>query len=96
MLDPLYHAATAKKTGKEFTEVWAQDGLQKNFDLAKEMLMLVTQIAHPDPSTPLSLRTDASKVAIGAHLEQDGQREMETLRVLVEETKAQPAKLVNF
>lgn len=42
VLDPLYHAATAKKTGKEFTEVWAQDGLQKNFDLAKEMMMLAT------------------------------------------------------
>ena len=70
VLSPLYHACTHKKPGQTFIDRWKQDGLQKNFDEAKEMLMRATQLVHPDPNKPLALRTDASKTSIGASLEQ--------------------------
>ena len=70
ILDPLYRAATKKMPGTKFTEYWTQEGLQRYFELSKQMLMCATQIVHPDPSKPLALRTYASKLSMGASLEQ--------------------------
>ena len=70
VLDPLYQAASRKTPGVKFTDNWNKDGLQEHFDRAKRMLMLATQLSHPDPTKPLALRTDASKLSMGAALEQ--------------------------
>ena len=51
-------------------EIWKDEKLQKSFDQAKQMLLISTQLTHPDPSLPLALRTDASQSSIGGCLEQ--------------------------
>ena len=70
ILQALYDCATKKTPGKSFTTVWHENGLQKNFDEAKQMIMQACKLQHPDPALPLALLTDASKTAIGAVLEQ--------------------------
>ena len=58
---------TPKKT---FVQHWQENGLQKHFQAAKDLLVMATHLVHPDPSCPISLTTDASDTAIGAALEQ--------------------------
>ena len=70
ILQPLYQAATKKIPGKSFQKLWQENKLEGNFILVKRMLMQACQLVHPDPNTPLALTTDASKMAIGAVLEQ--------------------------
>ena len=69
ILQPLYSAATTKTT-KKFTDIWAEQGLQKHFERAKHLLTLACQLTHPDPQAPLALTADASRWAAGAALEQ--------------------------
>ena len=59
-------AATQKLPPKvTFTKYWQDNGLQTDFDKAEQMLMGACQLAHPDPSAPLALTTDASDKAVG-------------------------------
>merc|ERR1711951_54228 len=67
---PLYEAATKKVPGRAFIDIWKERNLQEHFDRAKRMIMLATQIAHPDPNLPISLTTDASKVGMAGCLAQ--------------------------
>ena len=68
-LQPLYSAATRKTPGIKFTDMWAEQNLDKSFEMAKKLLLCATKLVHPDPNAPLALVTDASKLAIGAVLE---------------------------
>ena len=71
ILQPLYAAATHKLQPKmTFAQYWEDNGLQTHFEKAKKMLMGACQLAHPDPSAPLALTTDASDKAVGGVLEQ--------------------------
>ena len=70
VLAPLYRAATEKVPGRSFIDIWKERNLQADFENAKQMLMLATQIAHPDPNLPISLTTDASKTAMAGCLAQ--------------------------
>ena len=74
-LQPLYRAATEKTPGVKFVEMWKQRNLDEHFVNAKKLLMLATKLVHPDPNLPICLRTDASKLGLGAVLEmyQEGQ-----------------------
>lgn len=70
VLNPLYQAATKKTPGTKFEEIWKKQNLQKDFDRAKQMLMLACELTLPDPNLPLALVADASASSIGASLEQ--------------------------
>ena len=56
-------------------EIWKQNELDQHFENAKKLLLLATKLVHPDPNLPIALRTDASKIGLGAVLEtyQNGQ-----------------------
>ena len=69
-MQPLYAAATKKSLGKKFVDVWAEQGLQRNFDDVKRLLMNACTLSHSDPAAPLALTVDASQFAIGGTLEQ--------------------------
>ena len=69
VLAPLYEAAT-KVPAKDFSKHWTANNLQNDFDKAKKLLTLATELVHPDPQLPLALVTDASKEAIGGCLQQ--------------------------
>ena len=72
ILDPLYKLATCdlpKKT--KFSEVWSSSSnIKKSFADAKVHLQKAITLNFPDPAAPLALTTDASKVALGATLDQ--------------------------
>ena len=72
ILDPLYKLATAeipKKTS--FSEIWKYSKcVQAAFQDAKLLIQKAITLNFPDPSAPLALTTDASKVAMGATLDQ--------------------------
>ena len=70
ILHPLYQWATKKTPGRKFVDVWKEENLQHYFDLAKRMIMMATQLVHPDPACPLAMRTDSSNYAMGGCLEQ--------------------------
>ena len=70
VMKPLYSAATAKRPGKKFVDIWWENNLQQPFDRVKQMLMKATNLSHPRPDVPLSLSVDASNWAIGGSLEQ--------------------------
>merc|ERR1711867_169084 len=70
ILQPLYMAATKKTPGKTFQTIWKELNLDTSFKQAKQLLILSAQLAHPDPSLPLAITSDASKFAVGAVLEQ--------------------------
>ena len=53
--------------------------MQQSFDAIKEALAKATMLRHPDPSLPLAITSDASKVAIGAVIEQRGPKGWEPL-----------------
>ena len=68
-LDPLYKLATCKlsKTkSSSFKTIWERTTKKD----AKTLLTKAVTLNHPIPSAPLSLSTDASKVALGASLDQ--------------------------
>ena len=57
---------------------WDQN-MQQSFDAIKDALAKATMLHHPDSSLPLAITSDASKVAIGAVIEQRGPRGWEPL-----------------
>ena len=66
----MYAAATYKLPPKmTFVQYWKYNNLQTYFEIAKKMLMGACQLAHPDPSAPLALTTDASDKAVVGVLE---------------------------
>ena len=71
VLQPLYTAATVKlPPGQSFRTYWSDNKLVEHFTKAKELLANAAELAHPDPSAPLSLTTDASDRAVGGVLQQ--------------------------
>ena len=72
ILDPLYKLATCELPRKsKFEEVWnSSKNVQKAFQDAKTLLKEAVTLNFPDPLAPLALTTDASKVALGATLDQ--------------------------
>lgn len=67
LLAPL-HQSIAGRLGNE-PVVWTEE-MTRAFNAAKLALEQATELAHPDLNLPLTLRTDASDLAIGAVLEQ--------------------------
>ena len=53
--------------------------MQESFDAIKQALAMATMLHHPDPKLPLAITSDASKVAIGAVIEQRGPKGWEPL-----------------
>ena len=78
-MKPLYSAATTKKPGVKFVDIWRENNLQKPFDQVKKMVMAATNLSHPRPDVPLSLSVDASNQAIGGSLDQFVQGRWEPL-----------------
>ena len=70
ILQPLYTAATAKRPGKKFVDLWREENLDRAYAEAKQLLVAATELAHPNPDAHLVLTTDASVESIGAVLEQ--------------------------
>ena len=71
LLQPLYSAATVPMPPKKFEEIWDNSPvLRQAFSDAKQLLVQAAELAHPDPSLPLALMTDASQHSIGAVLMQ--------------------------
>ena len=72
VLDPLYKLATCELPRKtKFEDVWnASQNVQQAFQDAKVLLQNAVTLNFPDPSAPLALTTDASKIALGATLDQ--------------------------
>ena len=72
ILDPLYKLATAELPKKtSFSEIWKfSKCVQEAFRDAKLLLQKAITLNFPDPAVPLALTTDASKVAMGATLDQ--------------------------
>ena len=72
VLEPLYKLATCdlpKKT--KFEEVWENsESVKEAFEDAKTLLKNAITINYPDPGAPLAITTDASKLALGATLDQ--------------------------
>ena len=75
ILRPLYTIATKKLTTDAFRKQWQEQNLDVVFNQAKQLLINVCQLAHPNPNAPISLTTDASQYAIGGVLEQFDQNE---------------------
>ena len=71
VLEPLYKIATAEIPRGKFKEIWKYSiACKQAFKDAKLLLQRAVTLNFPDPSAPLALTTDASKVAMGASLEQ--------------------------
>ena len=74
VLDPLYKLATcklAKTKTNAFADIWNNSAkIQNALKDAKTLLTKAVTLNHPVPSAPLSLSTDASKIALGASLDQ--------------------------
>jgi hypothetical protein len=66
---PLHGVLSGPKVKGSHPITWTLE-LLKAFDECKASLSRATLLAHPDPSTPLALVTDASTSAIGAVLQQ--------------------------
>ena len=57
--------------GKSFTKMWSESPqLKESFENAKLLLIKAVTLNFPDPEAPLALSTDASKMALGASLDQ--------------------------
>jgi hypothetical protein len=63
------HILSAPRLKSTHPITWTQE-LHKNFDDCKTSFSRATLLAHPDPSAPLALVTDASTSATGAVLQQ--------------------------
>ena len=72
VLEPLYKLATCVIPKKSsFEQIWKNSkNVQKAFVDAKSLLEKAVTLNFPDPSAPLALTTDASKLALGGVLEQ--------------------------
>ena len=71
ILEPLYKLATAEIPRAKFKEIWKfSKACQQAFKDAKLLIQKAITLNFPDPSAPLALTTDASKVAMGACLDQ--------------------------
>ena len=69
LLQPLYSAATVPIPAGKFQDVWDNSPvIQQSFLDAKMLLKQAAELAHPDPSLPLALMTDASQHSIGSVL----------------------------
>ena len=69
LLQPLYSAATVPIPAGKFPQIWENSPcLQQAFQDAKQLLVQAAELAHPDPSLPLALMTDASQHSIGSVL----------------------------
>jgi cleavage and polyadenylation specificity factor subunit 1 len=66
---PLHAALSGPKMKGSHPITWTPD-LHRAFDECKASLSRATLLAHPDPSAPLALVTDASTSAMGAVLQQ--------------------------
>ena len=78
-LQPLYQALTGGKARPKSLE-WS-NAMEQGFVDTKEALANATMLHHPVQGALTALTTDASDTAIGAVLEQDGQR-LETTSLL--------------
>ena len=67
----LFDALKGHKKGMPKTIDWTPDR-QKSFDAVKEALAQATLLHHPRPGAKLAITTDASNIAIGGVLEQEG------------------------
>ncbi|XP_076734505.1 LOW QUALITY PROTEIN: uncharacterized protein K02A2.6 [Maylandia zebra] len=67
LLKPLYGALKGKKANDSVD--WFPESIQA-FSDAKSALANAALLAHPSPSAPIALTTDASDIAVGAVLEQ--------------------------
>ena len=72
VLEPLYKIATVKLTKKSsFPEIWNNSkACQEAFKEAVELIQNAITLNFPDPSAPLAVTTDASRLALGATLDQ--------------------------
>ena len=72
VLDPLYKLATCDIPKKSsFEEIWKNSkNIQESFENAKKLLQRAITLNYPRPDAPLAITTDASKVALGATLDQ--------------------------
>ena len=72
VLEPLYKLATCEIPKKSsFEAIWNNSSnVQKSYEDAKSPLEKAITLNFPDPSAPLALMTDASKLALGATLDQ--------------------------
>ena len=72
ILDPLYKLAACEiPKGTSFTGIWNNSKCVQNaFKDAKELLQKAITLNFPRPDAPLALTTDASKVGLGATLDQ--------------------------
>ena len=74
ILDPLYKLATCelpKKSSSSFVAIWENSECLKNaFEDAKALLQKAITLNFPQPNAPLAITTDASKIALGATLDQ--------------------------
>ena len=72
VLDPLYKLATCQIPKKvKFVDVWNNSKIvQQSFKDAKRLLQMAVTLNYPRPNAPLALTTDASKLSLGATLDQ--------------------------
>ena len=71
ILDPLYKLATCEIKKDKFSQIWENSTIVKQaFKNAKSLLDQAVTLNFPDPKAPLALTTDASKIALGASLDQ--------------------------
>jgi cleavage and polyadenylation specificity factor subunit 1 len=66
---PLHDILSGPRVQRSHPITWTRE-LRKTCDERKTSLLRATLLAHPDPSSPLVLATDASTSAIGAVLQQ--------------------------
>ena len=96
ILQPLYTIATKKLTTDAFKKQWQEQNLDVVFNQAKQLLINVCQLAHPNPNAPISLTTDASQYAIGGVLEQFDQNEWQPLGFWSRHLKPDKQKWTTF
>jgi hypothetical protein len=66
---PLHDVLSGPKFKGSYPVTWS-DALVAAFDECKASLCRAALLAHPDPTAPLALVTDASTTAMGAVLQQ--------------------------
>ena len=75
---PLYDITSAIKR-QDGSLQWS-DTTRTSFDACRQALADTAQLAHLQPNATLRLNTDASKIAVGAVLEQKVNEQWQTLR----------------
>ena len=69
VLQPLYDMCKKSEPTKKFTTIWKQRDGDHHFENAKKLMKLAVKLNHPNPALPLSIASDASKIAVGAVLQ---------------------------